>query len=97
MSQAQAKLQKTEAAGIDPKQHTVEVVMTDGTKFPILTTWGSEGDTLKLDVDPKNHPAWQADGKSYVDSSNERLTKFTSKFGNFDFVAGKKAEDKKDA
>ena len=98
MSQAQAKLQKTEAAGIDPKQHTVEVVMTDGEKFPIQTTWGKEGDVLKLDVDPKNHPAWQAEGQNYVNASNERLTKFASKFGNFDFVGDKKpAEDKKDA
>ena len=45
---------------IHPKQHLVEVVMTDKkTKFQILTTWGKEGDVLRLDVDPKNHPAWQ--------------------------------------
>ena len=54
MAQVQAKLQKTAAAGIDPKQHVIDVVMTDGTKFQINTTWGKEGDVLRLDVDPKN-------------------------------------------
>jgi len=73
---SQAKLPKTAAAGIDPKQHTVNIVMTDGTKFQIFTTWGKEGDTLKLDVDPKNHPAWHDKAQNFVNASNERLTKF---------------------
>ncbi len=86
---SQAKLPKTLAAGIDPKQHVINAVMTDGTQFQILTTWGKEGDTLRLDVDSKNHPAWQEKGQNFVNSNNERLTKFKSKFGNFDFVGGK--------
>lgn len=53
------KSQKAPLEGVNPKQHIVNVVMTDGTKFQILTTWGKEGSTLNLDVDPKNHPAWQ--------------------------------------
>lgn len=87
---SQAKLTKTTAAGIDPKQHVVNVVMTDKSTFQIMTTWGKEGDTLTLDADPKNHSAWQ-DGasKNFVNANNERLTKFASKFGNFDFVGGK--------
>ena len=106
----QAKLTKTTAAGIDPKQHAVNIVMTDSSKFQILTTWGKEGETLILDVDPKNHPAWQENAQNFVNSNNERLTKFKSKFGNFDFVGGKTdakaaevktdakaTEDKKDA
>ena len=32
--------------------------MTDGTKFQTRSTWGKEGDTLHLDIDPKVHPAW---------------------------------------
>jgi large subunit ribosomal protein L31 len=95
MAQAQAKTKaKTEtqapAAGTDihPKQHLINVVMTDKTKFQVLTTWGKEGDTLILDVDPKNHPAWQKDGQKFINANDERVTKFKSKFGNFDFVGG---------
>jgi large subunit ribosomal protein L31 len=81
---------------IHPKQHLVEVVMTDKkTKFQILTTWGKEGDVLRLDVDPKNHPAWQEKGQNFINANDERVTKFKSKFGNFDFVGGAKAEEPK--
>ena len=32
--------------------------MTDGTQFETKSTWGSEGDVLKLEIDPKSHSAW---------------------------------------
>jgi ribosomal protein L31 len=41
-----------------PDYHSVKVVMTDGTEFTTRTTWGKPGDTLRLDIDPKSHPAW---------------------------------------
>jgi large subunit ribosomal protein L31 len=85
---AQAKIAKSDITGVDPKQHLVNVVMTDGTKFQILTTWGKEGDTLKLDADPKNHPAWHDKAQNFVNSNDERVTKFNKKFGNFNFVSG---------
>ncbi|MBU6338766.1 MAG: 50S ribosomal protein L31 [Rickettsiales bacterium] len=93
MAQAKAKTDAKAASNegtVHPKQHVVNVVMTDKTKFQILTTWGKEGDTLTLDVDPKNHPAWQEKGQSFVNANDERVAKFKSKFGNFDFVPGKK-------
>lgn len=81
----QTKIPKNMISGVEPKQHVVNVVMTDGTKFQILTSWGKEGDTLKLDLDPKNHPAWQEKGQAYVNLNNERVEKFKNKFGNFNF------------
>ena len=95
MAQAktQAKLVKTSVVGIDPKQHLINVVMTDGTEFQILTTWGKEGETLKLDIDPKNHPAWQEKGQNIVASTSERVTKFNNKFGNFGFVTSEKKDE----
>lgn len=98
MAQAKAKKIDVKAesnADIHPKQHVVNVVMTDKTKFQIITTWGKEGDTLTLDVDPKNHPAWQKDGQKFINANDERVTKFKSKFGNFDFVGGSKTEEQK--
>lgn len=80
---SQAKLPKTQAAGITPKQHVINVIMTDGTKTEMLTTWGKEGDTLRLDADPKNHPAWQENGKAQINNNNERVNKFKNKFGDF--------------
>ena len=35
-----------------PDYHKITVVMTDGTKFETMSTWGKEGDTMSLDIDP---------------------------------------------
>ena len=43
---------------IHPNYHKIKVVMTDGTEFETMSTWGKENDTLKLDIDPKSHFAW---------------------------------------
>ena len=43
---------------LHPNYHTIKVKMTDGTQFETKSTWGSEGDVLKLEIDPKSHSAW---------------------------------------
>ena len=43
---------------IHPEYHSIKVVMTDGTEFTTRSTYGKEGEILKLDVDPASHPAW---------------------------------------
>ncbi|MCB1356715.1 MAG: 50S ribosomal protein L31, partial [Maritimibacter sp.] len=42
---------------IHPEYHLVDVKMTDGTVVQMKTTWGKEGDTLSLEIDPSSHPA----------------------------------------
>ena len=37
-----------------PNYHNIKVEMTDGTVFETRSTWGQEGETLKLDIDPIN-------------------------------------------
>jgi large subunit ribosomal protein L31 len=81
--------------GIHPDYHKITIAMTDGTKYESRSTWGKEGDTLQLDVDPKTHPAW-------VGGINLRKTgqmeKFQNKFGAFGAVktgGAAKQEDKK--
>ena len=59
--------------------------MTDKSKFQILTTWGKEGSTLNLDLDPRNHPAWQDKATNFVNANDERVAKFKKKFGDFGF------------
>jgi large subunit ribosomal protein L31 len=65
---------------IHPKYHTINVVMTDGSKFETRSTWGKPGDTLHLDIDPKSHPAWTGGQQQLVDRGG-RVSKFNQKFG----------------
>ena len=44
--------------GIHPPYHDVTIIMTDGTTFKTKTCAGKPGDTMRLDIDPKSHPAW---------------------------------------
>jgi large subunit ribosomal protein L31 len=76
--------------GIHPDYHTINVVMTDGTKYTTRSTMGKEGDTLQLDVDPKTHPAWV--GGVHLKKTG-RLESFNSRFGAMAF----KADAAKDA
>ena len=39
---------------IHPNYHTIKVEMTDGSQFETKSTWGSEGEVLKLEIDPKS-------------------------------------------
>jgi large subunit ribosomal protein L31 len=43
---------------IHPDYHTINIRMTDGSSFTTRSTWGKEGDTLTLEIDPLSHPAW---------------------------------------
>ena len=45
-------------ADTHPDYHMIKVQMTDGTVFETRSTWGKEGDTLQLEIDPTAHPAW---------------------------------------
>ena len=66
--------------GIHPNYHTIKVEMTDGSQFETRSTWGKEGETLKLDIDPKSHPAWMGGTQKVMDKG--RVSKFFKKFKN---------------
>ncbi|MCB5177245.1 MULTISPECIES: 50S ribosomal protein L31 [Microvirga] len=70
-----------------PDYHMIKVVMTDGTEYMTRSTYGKEGDTLNLDIDPNTHPAWTGGTQQLLDRGG-RLSRFNSKFGNISF--GKK-------
>ena len=65
-----------------PKYHNIKVEMTDGTVFETRSTWGQEGETLKLDIDPISHPAWIGGGHKLVDRDG-RVGRFNKKFEGF--------------
>ena len=66
---------------IHPKYHTIKVEMTDGTHFETKSTWGSENEVLKLDIDPKSHSACTGGKQKILDKG--RISKFNKKFQNF--------------
>ena len=43
---------------IHPNYHMIKVVMTNGVEFMTRSTYGEDGATLHLDIDPNTHPAW---------------------------------------
>jgi large subunit ribosomal protein L31 len=67
---------------IHPGYHTVKVIMTDGTEFTTRSTYGKEGDTIHLDIDPKSHPAWTGGQQQLLDRGG-RLSRFQKKFSGF--------------
>lgn len=69
-------------ADIHPDYHTIKVVMTDGTEFTTRSTYGAEGDTLQLDIDPTSHPAWTGGNTQLMDRGG-RVSRFKNKFAGF--------------
>jgi len=65
--------------GIHPDYHIIKVVMTDGTEYLTRSTWGAEGDTMNLDIDPKTHPAWTGGQQTLLDRGG-RLSRFKNKY-----------------
>ncbi|MFC1673487.1 50S ribosomal protein L31 [Pseudomonadota bacterium] len=70
---------------IHPDYHTITVEMTDGSTFETRSTWGKEGDVMKLDIDPKTHPAWT--GVHRLLDSGGQLAKFNKRFEGFGLKA----------
>ena len=72
-------------SGIHPQYHAVNIVMTDGSQFTTRTCWGKEGDTMRLDIDPKSHPAWT--GQQRIIDSGGQVAKFNKRFGSLGIKA----------
>jgi large subunit ribosomal protein L31 len=67
---------------IHPDYHFVTLKLNDGTEYVTRSTYGSDGDTLTLDIDPTTHPAWTGGNQALVDRGG-RVSKFKNKFGGF--------------
>jgi large subunit ribosomal protein L31 len=76
-------------ADIHPDYHTIKVVMTDGTEYETRSTWGKEGDVMRLDVDYLSHPAWSGGATKITEKG--QLSKFESKYGSFTASSKKNA------
>ncbi|HCP18085.1 MAG: 50S ribosomal protein L31 [Candidatus Puniceispirillum sp. TMED52] len=63
---------------IHPDYHTIKVIMTDGTEYETRSTMGKEGDVIRLDIDPKSHPAWT--GQHRIVDSGGQVARFNKRF-----------------
>jgi large subunit ribosomal protein L31 len=70
--------------GIHPDYHFIEVKLTDGSTYRTRSTYGKEGDTLQLDIDPNTHPAWTGGSGQLLDRAG-RVSKFNNKFAGISF------------
>ena len=70
---------------IHPNYHTIKVEMTDGTQFETRSTWGKEGEVLKLEIDPRSHAAWTSGKQKLMDKG--RISKFNKNFRTLNLTA----------
>ena len=70
--------------GIHPDYHFIEVKLTDGTTYRTRSTYGKEGDTLSLEIDPSAHPAWTGGSARLMDTGG-RVSKFKKKYEGLGF------------
>ena len=71
-------------ADTHPDYHTITIKMTDGTTYQVRSTWGKEGDTMALDIDPLAHPAWTGGNTRLLDTGG-RVSKFKNKYAGLGF------------
>jgi large subunit ribosomal protein L31 len=67
-------------SGIHPDYHMITIQMTDGTRYETRSTWGKEGDTMTLEVDPSAHPAWTGGTGRMLDAGGQ-VARFNKRFG----------------
>ena len=69
---------------IHPEYHMINVKLVDGSVVQMRSTWGSEGETIALDIDPSVHPAWTG-GNSRLMDTGGRVSKFKNKYAGLGF------------
>jgi large subunit ribosomal protein L31 len=63
---------------IHPAYHEINIIMTDGTELRPVPAYGKPGDTIRLDIDPKSHPAWT--GQQRIIDTGGQIAKFNKRF-----------------
>jgi len=65
---------------IHPACHEITLILTDGEKRVVTSTYGKPGDTIQLDIDPKSHPAWTGQSRSL--EKGGKIERFKNRYGN---------------
>jgi large subunit ribosomal protein L31 len=69
---------------IHPDYHVIDVKLVDGSVVQMRSTYGSEGASISLDIDPSVHPAWTGGGTRLMDTGG-RVSKFKKKYEGLGF------------
>ena len=72
--------------GSPPATSALVTGLTDGTSYKTRSTYGKAGDTLRLEIDSKSHPAWTGGQQKLIDTGGQ-LARFNRRFGS---LGGKK-------
>jgi large subunit ribosomal protein L31 len=63
---------------VHPAYHEIVVILTNGEKVSMRSSWGKPGSEMRLDIDPDSHPAWQGGSQRIQDRG--RVARFNKKF-----------------
>jgi large subunit ribosomal protein L31 len=66
-------------ADIHPDYHEIKIVMTDGSEYTTRSTYGEPGSVIRLEIDPKSHPAWT--GQHRIMDTGGQVARFNKRFG----------------
>lgn len=66
-------------ADIHPDYHEIKIIMTDGSEYMTRSTYGTPGAVIRLEIDPKSHPAWT--GQHRIVDSGGQVARFNKRFG----------------
>lgn len=66
-------------ADIHPDYHEIKIIMTDGSEYLTRSTYGQTGSVIRLEIDPKSHPAWT--GQHRIVDSGGQVARFNKRFG----------------
>ena len=66
---------------IHPDYHLITVKLTDGSTFQTRSTWGKEGDTLTLEIDPTTHSAWTGGEQKILQGG--QIARFNKRYKQF--------------
>lgn len=66
-------------ADIHPDYHEIKIIMTDGSEYLTRSTYGQKGSVIRLEIDPKSHPAWT--GQHRIVDSGGQVARFNKRFG----------------
>lgn len=76
---AKWKALNTMKKDLHPDYHMIKVIMNNGSEYTTRSTWGAEGDTMTLDIDPTTHPAWTGGNTHLVDRGG-RVSRFKDRY-----------------
>lgn len=63
----------------------IKILCTDNSEFITRSTYNSANSTLRLEIDPSSHPAWNPGVKTANNKQGE-ANKFSKRFDNLDLL-----------